>query len=303
VVELQLIAKGRTIRWTPSGGSTALTFRNFTCRRWVIGGVIALNDSMEKLRTHRLVLILTLAAFAGGLLISWYRSAEEARYGMSCSNNLKQIGLGLGNYEAMYHCLPLAAQTGSDGRLWRSWRTQVYPVLIDASPVKYDALACWDAPANMRLLKAPFMGCPSVFICPRHRSARREGIDYVVVTGALTAFPKTKRVTHSEISDGLENTILVVESVNCRPDWTEPRDLDFDTMSFTINSTNAPSISSGHPNGPLVCFADGEVYHLSPKTTETELKAMLTIAGNEDIRRQDLIERGLLSEHPGDKNR
>ena len=30
----------RTIRWTPSGGSTASTFRNFTCRRWVIGGVL-----------------------------------------------------------------------------------------------------------------------------------------------------------------------------------------------------------------------------------------------------------------------
>jgi len=30
----------RTIRWTPSGGSDALTFRNFTCRRWVIGGVL-----------------------------------------------------------------------------------------------------------------------------------------------------------------------------------------------------------------------------------------------------------------------
>jgi hypothetical protein len=31
--------KRGTNRWTPSGGSAAWTFRNFTCRRWVIGGV------------------------------------------------------------------------------------------------------------------------------------------------------------------------------------------------------------------------------------------------------------------------
>lgn len=269
----------------------------------VVGAAIALNESMEKSRKHRLLLLLALTAFAGGLLISWYWSAEEARHEISCANNLKQIGLGLSNYQMVYHCLPLAAETGSDGRLWRSWRTQIYPVFIDASPLKYDALACWDAPSNLQLLKAPFMGCPSVFICPRHRAARDAATDYVVVTGALTAFPKSKRVTHADISDGLENTILAVESINCRPGWTEPSDLDFDTMSFTINSKNAPSISSEHRKGPLVCFADGEVYHLSPETTEPELKAMLTIAGNEGIRRQDLIKRGLLFDHPGNKNR
>lgn len=258
---------------------------------------------MKKPRRHRLLILLALTALAVGLLISWYRSAEEARHEASCANNLKQIGLGLSNYEMTYHCLPLAAETGSDGRLWRSWRTQVYPVFIDASPLKYDALACWDAPSNLQLLKGPLMGCPSVFICPRHRSARDAAVDYVVVTGALTAFPKSRRVTHADISDGLENTILAVESMNCRPDWTEPKDLDFDTMSFTVNSKSAPSISSEHPKGPLVCFADGEVYHLSAETTEPELKAMLTIAGNEAIRRQDLIARGLLSGHPGNRDR
>ena len=125
----------------------------------------------------------------------------------------------------------------------------------------------------------------------------------MVVTGARTAFPKTGYVSLSQIRDGLENTILVVESKNCSPDWTEPRDLDFDTMSFTINSKSAPSVSSDHPQGPLVCFADGAVYHLSPKTTATELKAMLTIAGNEDISRRDLVGRGVLSDHRRDTNR
>ncbi len=258
---------------------------------------------MTKVGTRSVVLIVAFAAVAFGLLIPLYRSAEEVRYGMTCSNNLKLLGLALGNYEATYHCLPLAAETGSDGRLWRSWRSQIFPRYIEASPAIYDELACWDAPPNVLLLKAPFMRYPSVFTCPRHRPARREGIDYVVVTGALTAFPKTGHVKHSEISDGLENTILVVESINCRPDWTEPRDLDFDTMSFAINSTGPPFVSSDHPQGPLVCFADGEVYHVSPKTTEAELKAMLTIAGNEDIRRRDLIERGLLSNHRRDTNR
>jgi len=116
----------------------------------------------------------------------------------------------------------------------------------------------------------------------------------VVVSGEATAFPKSRSVKFSDIRDGLENTILVVESVTCNPEWTEPRDMEFDTMSFRVNATNVDSISSYHPRGPLICFADGAVFHLSEKASETEVRALLTIAGEERVTRQNLITRGIL---------
>lgn len=119
-------------------------------------------------------------------------------------------------------------------------------------------------------------------------------MNYVVVRGEQTAFPKSTSIRLQDITDGLENTILVVESITCTPDWTEPRDLEFDTMKFTVNALDGPSISSNQSSGALVCFADCQVYTMTPEVTEGELRAMLTIAGNERTTRSQLIERGVL---------
>jgi hypothetical protein len=39
---------------------------------------------------------------------------------------------------------------------------------------------------------------------------------------------------------------------------------------------------------------DLEVYFLTSSVTESELKGLLTIAGGENVKRNDLIERGVL---------
>ena len=43
-----------------------------------------------------------------------------------------------------------------------------------------------------------------------------------------------------------------------------------------------------------VAFADGECFFMTDDITEKELRALLTIAGGEDVTRDDLIERGIL---------
>lgn len=264
---------------------------------------------MPKFGTRTLIAVTAIAALICGVVLPMIRSAHESARGMSCRNNLKQLGLALLNYESAYHSLPIAVETDSAGKLWRSWRSQVYPVYMEQSSMFYDTTTSWDSTKNMRLLNgtpislgskdgttrmATLNRHPWAFTCPSCESNNRQGINYVVVSGEMTAFPKSRSVKLSEIKDGLENTILVVESITCVPDWTEPRDMEFDTMSFLVNAKTAPSISSNHPLGPLVCFADGEVYHLSKNALETEVRAMLTIAGNEGVVRQDLISRGVL---------
>ena len=72
--------------------------------------------------------------------------------------------------------------------------------------------------------------------------------------------------------------------------WTEPRDLDINQMSLTINDRTRPSISGRHPSGPAVVFADSiRVYRLDKSLRPETLRALITIAGGEPVKRDALI--------------
>ncbi len=74
----------------------------------------------------------------------------------------------------------------------------------------------------------------------------------------------------------------------------ENKELDIDTMSFRINDQTSPSISSNDARGPVVCFADGTVFRISPSTPERIVRALITINGGEKISREQLVQEGFL---------
>lgn len=242
-----------------------------------------------------------------GLLMPSFLSARNVARELSCANNLKHTSFGLLNYESAQRQLPLAIEMDDAGRPWRSWRTHVYPSYLEQLPRVYDTSTAWDSSTNIRLLDGtpiPTKGkngvagvltlprVPECFFCPACK--KTAGVNYVVITGEGTFFPHPKTVKLSDALDGPENTLLLVESVTCTPEWTEPRDLDVNTMEFEINSHKGPSISSFHSGGALVCFADSEVFCVTPSITQQELKALISINGGESINREDLVSRGVL---------
>lgn len=265
---------------------------------------------MTNMPIRRWWLFTPLVAILLGLAIIAIRDAQRLSLRMSCGNNLRQLCLSLLNYHDAYGRLPLASETKPDIGPWRSWRSHVYPTFIEQSSPLYDASVAWNAAPNRRLLdgtpipRQTKMGetylrvldrIPPCFACPACQDDI--GVNYVVVTGAGTAFPNSRSVSMQDITDGPENTLLVVESVNCNPNWTEPRDLDIATMSFQINSSDQPSISSYHTGGANVCFADGKCGLLTTKITASELTALLTISGGEPVTRADLQARGIWIPH------
>ncbi|HTI50127.1 MAG TPA: DUF1559 domain-containing protein, partial [Planctomycetaceae bacterium] len=116
--------------------------------------------------------------------------------------------------------------------------------------------------------------------CPEdHGGNRSTETSYVAVVSAGTIWPADHIVKLDDVTDGLGNTLLVVETANSGIHWMEPRDLHVSQMSLTINSKSGQGISSAHPGGAVVGFADGRVRFLSNDTSATTLEALLTIRG------------------------
>ena len=65
----------------------------------------------------------------------------------------------------------------------------------------------------------------------------------MAVVGPQTAWPGHK-TTFKDLGDGSNNTLIVVEVPDGQFRWMEPKDLDFDRMSFRINDRSKRGLGS-----------------------------------------------------------
>jgi len=86
----------------------------------------------------------------------------------------------------------------------------------------------------------------------------------------------------AEITDGIFNTLLVVEAADSNIPWMEPRDLNLGQMNLMLGATDF-GIASRHPNGANVLMADGTVHFLPSSTPPQEIQGLVTRAGGESV--------------------
>ncbi len=200
-------------------------------------------------RGFTLVELLVVIAIIGllvGLLIPATQQAREAARRVQCQNNLKQIGLGLLNFESAHRIFPASGWTtvgpGNPAGKFTSWRTAILPFL-DQSNVKaeYTVQLHWWEGTNLTAATTPIPTylCPSTptqrpvmnavaksprpamtFVKPLART------DYEAIQGVQPASISTtlynadnrfaimhrnSAVGFRDIIDGSSNTIAVVE--------------------------------------------------------------------------------------------
>lgn len=214
---------------------------------------------------------------------------KEAATRMGCMNNLKQIGLALNTYHDIFGCFPPQSITDLNGKPVHSWRRLILPYLDSHPPGivwPIDVSEPWDSPKNLAAAKRflpPCYYCPTErYFAPANRQPPSSGVtNYVMIVGAETVAPPKEGLSLEEITDGTAYTVIVAEIANSDILWTEPRDLNFDEMSFRINDKSKPSISSHHYHGACAVFADGHCEFFEDTLDPEALKAMLTRAGNE----------------------
>jgi prepilin-type processing-associated H-X9-DG protein len=238
----------------------------------------------QKMSAGMLVLIILAASvpvllICGGilaaLLLPAVQSAREAARRAQCSNNLKQIGLAMLNYEMARKTFPPAYTTDKNGKPLHSWRVLLLPYLEEEALYQQIRLdEPWNSPHNRTLASR----MPQVYRCPS--DAPQPGItSYAMLVGphAFSDGPHGRRI--SAIKDGLSNTIMIVEADGAGINWMEPRDLNVEEMNFGLFDEGG--MGSRHPGVVNALFGDASVRSLSKDMDPELLTALSTIDGGE----------------------
>lgn len=215
-------------------------------------------------------------------------SARQAARHSLCISHGKHIGLAMHTTADEGRWFP-AAIVDDQGRPLLSWRVAILPRLGEAN--LYDEFHLdepWDSEHNRRLI--PRM--PEYYRCPDSIMPPDAGLTtYLAAAGAGMAFDQPKPlddlvrrarltgVTRGDFTDGLSQTILVVEvAPEDAVPWTKPEDFGCapaDTRARLFRG-------SAHPNGlHSFVFASGNVQAIGPDVTPENLAAALTRSGGD----------------------
>ncbi len=230
-----------------------------------------------------LVVALVCISVLAALLLPAVSSAREAARRAMCVNNMNQIALALMQYESANGCFPPAYIADKDGKPMHSWRVLLLPYLGRQDLFdRYRFNESWDSPNNRAVSDLTL----DLFQCPSRTATSEPTTNYMLVVGPHTVTNGSESKKIDEITDGVANTILLVEVADSAVRWAEPVDLDFNKMNFGINTSKRQGISSNHPSGANVAFCDGSVRLLSKSYNPQLVKAMLTVNGGEKAERE-----------------
>lgn len=218
-------------------------------------------------------LMLPLDAQYGPVFDLFTRGGVSAR--AQSSNNLKQLGLAMHNYESAFGFLPTQATLGKKGKKLLSWRVEVLPYIEQEDLYKkFNHDEPWDSEHNMKVFKDNPM--PNVFAIPGTTNLVDKKTHYQVFVGNGAAFDPTGPTKLTDFQDGTSNTALVATAATA-VEWTKPDDIEFDPKG------DVAKLFFFKDGIVMVAFADGSVRAISEKTTDKTLKAIITRSGGEVI--------------------
>jgi hypothetical protein len=189
---------------------------------------------------------------------------------MGCSNNLRQIALALRDYHDTYGSFPPAYTVDAEGKPLHSWRTLILP-FNEQNPLydQIDLSKPWDDPANQaaRETDVPVYRCPSA-------NPPKCQTSYVAIISPDGCFSGPTPRTLTEISDGTDETLLVIEVPTKQAvHWMSPSDTD----EKAILAALADAKTRPHPSGAQAVRADGSIMLVDAATTAPSLRALVSI--------------------------
>lgn len=234
-----------------------------------------------------LLVVIAIIGVLVSLLLPAVQAAREAARRMSCQNNLKQVLLGLHNFEAAHGAFPTTVHGNGANH---NWGAQILPYM-EQKPLAgiYNYHTSYQSTENKEAVQTPlpFMNCPSTPGGPKFNwrfaakpaaseekwpSAAADYMGVFSVDGALwndppvVSYPKpntdgffTGKVNPGErgrqfrdITDGTSNTIVIIESAGRPEKWQGREKVPGSGEPDASAANNVPVCGWAEPNyGPV----------------------------------------------------
>ena len=226
------------------------------------------------------------------LLLPAVGAARGAARTVQCKNNLKSIGIADANYLSLHKGFappvgPSQMPTPNKGPELASWRVELLAFLDQKSLFdQYDFNQPFDGGGNASLIRMR----PPTYVCPDDVTLAPTEASYVKPVGPGTPWKADGtyegRFDPGAITDGVSNTIAVVERAHDTPVWSSPVDTgsSFKMEIHSIPETGDPLASSHHVReggGVNVLLYDGAVTFLSAGIDRDIVAGLLTPDGGE----------------------
>ncbi|WP_158265034.1 DUF1559 domain-containing protein [Blastopirellula marina] len=214
-----------------------------------------------KRNAFTLVELLVVIAIIGvlvALLLPAVQQAREAARRMSCSNNLKQLALGMHNYHDTYRSLPCANRGTSTSRRSAGPNVAMLPFIEQKNLAEiYNHNEWWHHSSNMVMADK----MPEAFACPSTPNSEDtmsnagprftgfQATDYAYPTESLVntvpssiydaVFKHDIYRRFAGITDGLSNTVLIHESAGRAHWWVNGKQMNDSVMPATWGSNES----------------------------------------------------------------
>lgn len=222
-----------------------------------------------------LMVVIAIIAMLAGLILSAVQKMRNHANLAICSNNLKQIGLATQLYHATNKKLPPGNLGNKDPMRFSTWHSKLLPYLEQES--RFEAMVN-DYKINKRFVKhSNFSIVLPVFICPSNGKTTGRTIEganpafthYMGIAGSTPMADDgliyyRSKVSYSEITDGLSNTLLCGERPASQDNhfgwWYAGigQDTSYGSLDsfLTVHETNRSFRAPTCPRGPY-SFTNG----------------------------------------------
>ena len=160
-----------------------------------------------------------------------------------------------------------------------SWRVLILPFMEQKELYdEYDFSEPWNGPNNSKLASRR----PRQYLLHGVDDDGGDTTNYLAVVGAETAWSPTRTFTQGFFNAKQTDPVAVVENVGSGISWLEPRDLNFETMSFTIQDDPPNGVSSWLQPPGVTTFTGGTL-SLDMEMSPEELRSMFVVKSGGEL--------------------